>query len=343
MKNFVKHEYDEIKIISGVNNYGTIPVQFLRDTRLSLKTWGLLAKIFSIKQTNPDWKFSVAGLTAIVKEGRDTVLSCLKELQELGYLYKQQERNDNGSFGKYIWYVFETPELNPWFKDEENTSFLPKSEKPNTVKTTEVGKTEYGKSDYGQKPLKSPKSEKPNTENPTLNDIDIDRYIKKENLSKEKESVDLEKTITQVDSQISLEMLKEKYPDEIGLVTQIRNYICELMTMDKEKISCGKTVYQTAIVKSQLKELNYEMICYVIDSLKNTSKKITNMRSYLFKVLINAQMNYEAFKLNDLKIEKSVNEKQLDEKFYEHKPQITDDEIHAETLRLQEELFGKRA
>ncbi len=123
--------FDEIKIVSNVNSYGTIPIQFLQDKNLSLKSKGLLAQIFYLKSQNADWTISVMGLTALVKESKDTVLSALKELQNLGYIFKKQLRNENGSFGKYLWIVYESPALNIHFFSENN-QILPKSENPNT-------------------------------------------------------------------------------------------------------------------------------------------------------------------------------------------------------------------
>lgn len=80
----------------------------LRDRNLSLKGRGLLDTVLSL----PDnWDYSINGLCTILKEGRTTVLTALKELQDLGYcevkkIYPQKDKN------KYIDYEYtfsETP------------------------------------------------------------------------------------------------------------------------------------------------------------------------------------------------------------------------------------------
>ena len=66
-----------------------------------------------------------------IKGGRDLVLSTVKELKDNGYLYIMQGRNENGSFGITKWYIFESPEDNPFFLKADD---MPESENPSTVK-----------------------------------------------------------------------------------------------------------------------------------------------------------------------------------------------------------------
>ena len=46
--------------------FAVMSIQHLQDTRLSLKVIGLFSIILSLP---PEWKFSVAGLAAITKDG----------------------------------------------------------------------------------------------------------------------------------------------------------------------------------------------------------------------------------------------------------------------------------
>lgn len=73
----------------------------LRDMNLSLKASGLLSLVLSLPA---DWKYSVSGLTAIVKEGKSAVMSALKELEENGYLSRMEYR-ENGRF-QGVEYIF---------------------------------------------------------------------------------------------------------------------------------------------------------------------------------------------------------------------------------------------
>ena len=61
----------------------------LRDQGLSLKGKGLLSMLLSLPDT---WNYSVRGLSSITPDGVDGVLTALKELERLGYLERNQQR-----------------------------------------------------------------------------------------------------------------------------------------------------------------------------------------------------------------------------------------------------------
>lgn len=81
----------------------------LRDKNLTLKAKGLLSVILSLPD---DWKYSIAGLAAICKEGTSAVKSALQELTDAGYvtvtkLYPNQ--TDTGRI-EYVYDIHETPQ-----------------------------------------------------------------------------------------------------------------------------------------------------------------------------------------------------------------------------------------
>ncbi len=63
--------------------YLTVSNRPLRDGALSLKAKGLFALMASLP---PGWRYSVEGLAAICKEGRDAVRAGVRELERAGYL-----------------------------------------------------------------------------------------------------------------------------------------------------------------------------------------------------------------------------------------------------------------
>lgn len=65
----------------------------LKDSTLSLRAKGLLAMYVSFPDT---WNYSVNGLTAICVEGRDAIMTVLRELKEHGYLTRTRERLTSG-------------------------------------------------------------------------------------------------------------------------------------------------------------------------------------------------------------------------------------------------------
>ena len=105
------------------DNYTTMSNRHLRDERLSLRAIGLMSKMLSLPE---DWDYTVKGLCAIVKEGREAVRKALMELEAAGYLVREQGRSAGGNFASNDYTLFEEP------RD------LPLPKKPTTVEPTTV-------------------------------------------------------------------------------------------------------------------------------------------------------------------------------------------------------------
>ena len=337
---YFKYDGAEIEVVSAMNRYGTLPIRFYDDLNLSPKAWGILGKIFLLKSRNENWKISVNGLVTQIKGGRDLVLSTVKELKENGYLHIMQGRNENGSFGITKWYIFESPEDNPFFLKADD---MPESENPSTVENTAVGKSEYGqktpqsenphtgksatavgKSEYGQKPLNSPQSENPHTENPTQTKIErkIERY-KKENLSKEKENESANSVIGKIQSQIGFQFLLQEHPEDEQLLRLISKIIAEKLLSEDASITSKNFSYSSDEVHECFETLDFNHIEYLLECLKkNPKKEIRNMKQYLLVTLMNVQANYEGAKLNK---NKSDEEELAEEKQEEENTPVADD------------------
>ena len=82
------------------SGYLTVSNRPLRDGALSLKAKGLFVLMVSLP---PGWRYSVEGLAAICKEGRDAVRAGLWELEQAGYLRR----------GKNGYELFERPQREP--------------------------------------------------------------------------------------------------------------------------------------------------------------------------------------------------------------------------------------
>ena len=88
-------------------DFTVISIHHLRDTRLSLKAIGLFSIILSLP---PEWKFSVAGLAAITKDGITSVRGALNELEQNGYLTRKRLRSQEGRLEDSEYTFFELPE-----------------------------------------------------------------------------------------------------------------------------------------------------------------------------------------------------------------------------------------
>ena len=104
-------------------NYTTMSNHHLRDRTLSMKAKGLLSMLLSLPET---WNYSVRGITAISKENVDVVTNAMKELEQHGYLHREQMRTARGRLGKTRYVIYEVPHA-------EAYSSSPCVEKPDTV------------------------------------------------------------------------------------------------------------------------------------------------------------------------------------------------------------------
>ena len=353
---YFKFDGAEIEVVSAVNRYGTLPIRYYDDLNLSPKAWGILGKIFLLKSRNENWKISVNGLATQIKGGRDLVKSTVKELKDNGYLHIMQGRNENGSFGTTKWYIFESPDDNPFFLKADD---MPESENPTTVENTAGGKSAHGektpqaenphtgksataggKSAHGQNPLNKPQAEKPHTENPPQTKIErkIERY-KKENLSKEKENHSTSSVIGKIQSQIGFEFLLKEHPEDEQLLKLISRVIAEKLLSEDASITSKNFKYSSNEVHECFETLDYNHIEYLLECLKkNPKKEIRNMKQYLLVTLMNVQANYEGAKLNKNKTDED--EKQED-KQDEEKTSVVNDSVSTTVSKIPQQQ-GKK-
>lgn len=89
-------------------NYTTMANYHLQDKNLSLKAKGIMSLMLSLPE---DWDYSTAGLTALSRDGVDSVKSSLKELETNGYL-KRERIIDNATKRviDWIYYIYEKPQ-----------------------------------------------------------------------------------------------------------------------------------------------------------------------------------------------------------------------------------------
>lgn len=85
------------------DNYTVMSNEHLRDPRLSLRAMGLMSRMLADRD---DYQHSVAGLVAVCREGRDAIRKALQELEEAGYLVREQTR-EGGHFAACDFTLYE--------------------------------------------------------------------------------------------------------------------------------------------------------------------------------------------------------------------------------------------
>lgn len=82
------------------HNYTVMSNYHLRDTRLTLKSIGLLSKMLSLTD---EWDYTTRGLAAICKEGVDAIGGALRELEAAGYIVRHQMRDRQGRISDAVY------------------------------------------------------------------------------------------------------------------------------------------------------------------------------------------------------------------------------------------------
>ncbi len=159
-------------------NYTVVNNFICKDRRLSWKAKGIWLYAFSRPD---DWQFNLTDLINQSTDGRESVTSGLKELEALGYLQREQRR-DNGAFSKAEWVFHETPEElkktvpqtgfpSTAMPDAENKPLLSTERKPSTERKQQQAAAVF---------LPSSKIEKDITFYPALLTVNIPTYDKEE-------------------------------------------------------------------------------------------------------------------------------------------------------------------
>jgi len=131
-----------IRVKRKRNPYVQIDKTPLLDKQLSWKARGLMAFLM----TKPDdWSVYVADLVKQSdRDGKESVQSGLKELQQVGYVLKLRSKGENGRFDGWETIVFETLEDRKAWEDA-NPSYSPKTGKPVVGETPKAEKPTTGK------------------------------------------------------------------------------------------------------------------------------------------------------------------------------------------------------
>lgn len=100
------------------NNFTVMSNTHFKEKKMSLKAKGLLSLMLSLPD---DWNYSVSGLVTLSKDGKDSVMSALGELESFGYLERVRTINDKGQFSGIEYNIFETPQQEKPITEKQHT------------------------------------------------------------------------------------------------------------------------------------------------------------------------------------------------------------------------------
>ena len=143
-----------------------------KEKGMSLKAKGLLSLMLSLPD---DWDYSIAGLATLSKDGKDSVMSALKELEAFGYLIRTRLVDERGRFAGYDYDIFEEPRQ-PY--SEIPQTEISEAENPRQLNTNSQ-RTKKQNFDKEDKSLSAVENEQPNIFTKELVKVD---YIEEDNL-----------------------------------------------------------------------------------------------------------------------------------------------------------------
>ena len=93
----------KIKMIRR-GGYTVLPNQILRDETLTLQAKGLFCMMASFPE---NWDFTVKGLAAVAGCGREKISAALKNLEDAGYLLREQGHSETGQFAANLFILYD--------------------------------------------------------------------------------------------------------------------------------------------------------------------------------------------------------------------------------------------
>lgn len=125
--------------VHKTSNFTVMSNYHFKEKKMSLKAKGLLSLMLSLPD---DWDYSVAGLATLSKDGKDSIMSALQELEKFGYLTRVRMTNEKGQFTGIEYNIYEQPQTENPISEKpisanENAE-KPISEEPQQLNTNSI-------------------------------------------------------------------------------------------------------------------------------------------------------------------------------------------------------------
>lgn len=115
--------------INKTKDYTVMSNYHFKEKEMSLKAKGLLSLMLSLPD---EWNYSINGLVTLSKDGKDSVMKALNELEQFGYLIRTKCINEKGQFDGYDYDIYEKPNTEKPYTENPNTG------KPHTGNPTQL-------------------------------------------------------------------------------------------------------------------------------------------------------------------------------------------------------------
>lgn len=215
--------------------------------------------------------------------GSKKAVAIMKELEECGLIEKKRQGLSKPNLIYVKNFTSGPPDGN--FKNCQNDNSGVVEKKTQELSESQSNNTEFNNTDFSDtesnqfssKSIRLHWDEGPHTEQNRRESMDTTEQYKR-----------------LIEENISLDILKERYPYERDFLDEITAIILDVVCSSKDKILVGREQKLMNLVKSQFLKLNSMHIEYVLERMNKNTTEITNMRQYLIAVLYNAPMTMDA-------------------------------------------------
>jgi len=252
----------------------------LKDTRLSLKSKGLLSMMLSLPD---EWDYSERGLAAICKEGVDAIHSAIKELEHAGYIERHQLRDLFGRLSDVEYVIYERPHLHstdtPSPCTENPDTVLPDMELPCPKKPEQLNTY--------QSSTKKSNTNESSTQSITPPTPSRGRHPQ-ESFGLTERRITAEDIREQIEYEIVCEQYRREQVDEVVAIME------EVQNQQEGKIQLSqKNSFEASFVKERFSRIGREHVEMVLDALEQITGGVKNMHAYLLTALFNSVSTLE--------------------------------------------------
>jgi len=283
-------------------DYTVMSNYHLNDKTITLKAKGLLSQMLSLPES---WDYTLKGLACINRESVDAIRTAVLELEQRGYIVRQQGRDTGGNFTAIEYVIYEQPK-SPLL--ENPITVKPRLEKPLSDNPISVNpKTE------------NPVSDKPLSENPTQ--LNTKKSSNQETSPKEINThlSSIHQSIYPAESEAT-EPTRAKEIDRIDRIEAYRDLIMENIEYEclcgqygrertdevvelmletvcstRPYIRIAGDEYPAEVVRSRLLKLGQFHVEYVFNCLDKNTTKVYNIKNYLLTALYNAPATMDSY------------------------------------------------
>jgi hypothetical protein len=271
--------------------YTVMSNHHLRNRDLTLKAKGLLSQMLSLPE---DWDYTLSGLSHINRESIDAIRTAVWELEKVGYITRQQGRDDKGKMTAIEYTIYEQPQPSPGLDCptlENPTPGNPTTGNPVSENPTQLNK-ELSITEKSNTDLSSTHSIPIHSPNPLpLGDIAATPPERKGT-----EANDAYRIYEEIiKDNIEYDLLAQDKHIERDRLDEIVTLILETVCTARKTIRVAGDDYPAELVKSKFMKLDSSHIQFVFDCMKENTTKIRNIKKYLLAVLFNAPSTMDSY------------------------------------------------